>query len=65
MEDVVDTLEVGELSEPFRTQTGWHIAEVLDRRETDSAVSTPAARPPTRYATASLIWRCRTAAGNP
>ena len=35
MEDVVDTLEVGELSEPFRTQTGWHIAEVLDRRETD------------------------------
>jgi len=35
MEEVVETLEVGELSEPFRTQTGWHIAEVLERRETD------------------------------
>lgn len=35
MEEVVDSLEVGELSEPFRTETGWHIAEVLDRRETD------------------------------
>ena len=35
MEEVVDSLEVGELSEPFRTDTGWHIAEVLDRRETD------------------------------
>lgn len=35
MEQVVDQLEIGELSEPFRTQTGWHIAEVLDRRETD------------------------------
>lgn len=35
MEQVVDSLEIGELSEPFRTDTGWHIAEVLDRRETD------------------------------
>jgi peptidyl-prolyl cis-trans isomerase SurA len=35
MEEVIDTLEVGELSEPFRTAMGWHIAEVLDRRETD------------------------------
>lgn len=35
MQEVVDNLEEGELSEPFRTETGWHIAEVLGRRETD------------------------------
>lgn len=35
MEDVVNALDVGDLSEPFRTDLGWHIAEVLDRRERD------------------------------
>jgi len=35
MEAVIDELEIGELSEPFRTGTGWHIAEVLGRREED------------------------------
>ncbi|MEE3086627.1 MAG: peptidylprolyl isomerase, partial [Pseudomonadota bacterium] len=35
MESVVDTLEVGEISEPFRSQMGWHIAEALGRRESD------------------------------
>jgi len=35
METVVDTLEEGQVSEPFRSQVGWHIAEVLGRRETD------------------------------
>ena len=35
MEQVINELEVGEVSEPFRTQLGWHIAEVLGRRETD------------------------------
>ena len=35
MEAVVSDLAIGELSEPFRTATGWHIAEVLDRREQD------------------------------
>ena len=35
MESVVDSLEVGEISEPFRSQMGWHIAEVLGRRESD------------------------------
>jgi peptidyl-prolyl cis-trans isomerase SurA len=35
MEEVVGSLEVGEISEPFRTATGWHIAEVLGRREED------------------------------
>lgn len=32
---VIDFLEVEELSEPFRTQNGWHIAEVIERRVTD------------------------------
>ncbi|MFT4861840.1 MAG: peptidyl-prolyl cis-trans isomerase SurA [Pseudohongiellaceae bacterium] len=35
MEVVIDAMEVAELSEPFRTEMGWHIAEVLGRRETD------------------------------
>ncbi|MEX0965202.1 MAG: peptidylprolyl isomerase [Pseudohongiellaceae bacterium] len=35
MQRTIDTLEVGELSEPFRSINGWHIAEVLERRESD------------------------------
>jgi len=35
MEEVIDALPENQLSEPFRTQTGWHIAEVLGRRESD------------------------------
>jgi len=35
MEAVVSELDIGVLSEPFRTETGWHIAEVLGRREQD------------------------------
>lgn len=31
----VDTLAVGKISEPFKTVHGWHIVEVLDRREVD------------------------------
>ncbi len=34
-EAVMRSLENGELSQPFRTSFGWHIAEVLDRREQD------------------------------
>lgn len=34
-EAVVGELEVGELSEPVRSGTGWHIIEVLGRRLTD------------------------------
>lgn len=34
-EVVVSEMEVGELSEPVRTDTGWHIIEVLGRRLTD------------------------------
>ncbi len=35
-EQVVAGLETGELSEPFRTRYGWHIAEVVERRSHDS-----------------------------
>jgi len=31
----LDTLQPGELSEPFRTQFGWHIAQLTERRERD------------------------------
>jgi peptidyl-prolyl cis-trans isomerase SurA len=34
-EAVMDASEIGALSEPFRSQFGWHILEVLDRREQD------------------------------
>ncbi len=35
-EAVVDGLELGELSEPFRSQFGWHIAQLLERRVYDN-----------------------------
>ena len=35
MERVVSTLDEGEISEPFRTDVGWHIAEVLGHRVED------------------------------
>lgn len=41
----VETLPVGQISEPFKTVHGWHIVEVLDRREvdrTDSALKNKA-----------------------
>lgn len=34
--DMLLSLETGELSEPFHTQFGWHIAQVLDRRSYDT-----------------------------
>ncbi|MXW07160.1 MAG: hypothetical protein F4Z87_03365 [Gammaproteobacteria bacterium] len=33
--DVMNTSEIGELSEVFASAFGWHILEVLDRRVTD------------------------------
>jgi peptidyl-prolyl cis-trans isomerase SurA len=35
-ERVLDDLEIGEISEPFRSPFGWHIVEVLDRRVYDN-----------------------------
>jgi peptidyl-prolyl cis-trans isomerase SurA len=34
-QSVTDSLEMGEISEPFRTQFGWHIVEVTGRRTVD------------------------------
>lgn len=31
----VESLPIGKISQPFKTQYGWHIVEVLDRREVD------------------------------
>ena len=35
-EKVTDSLAPGEVSPPFRTQYGWHIAQVMDRHEYDN-----------------------------
>jgi peptidyl-prolyl cis-trans isomerase SurA len=35
-EQVMDRLKVGQISEPFRTQFGWHIVLVTDRRQHDA-----------------------------
>jgi peptidyl-prolyl cis-trans isomerase SurA len=35
IDDMVSQLEVGQLSQPFRTEGGWHIIELLDTRQVD------------------------------
>jgi peptidyl-prolyl cis-trans isomerase SurA len=35
-EQVMDKLEIGEVSEPFQSPFGWHIVEVLERRVYDN-----------------------------
>ncbi|HEB97165.1 MAG TPA: molecular chaperone SurA [Sedimenticola thiotaurini] len=35
-EEEMNRLEIGELSEPIRTEFGWHLLQVLDRRSYDS-----------------------------
>ncbi|MDH3342757.1 MAG: peptidylprolyl isomerase [Gammaproteobacteria bacterium] len=34
-EEVMDSLKKGAISEPFRSQFGWHILQVVDKRERD------------------------------
>lgn len=36
-EEVMNSLPIGEVSEPFQTEFGWHIVEVLERRDTDDS----------------------------
>ena len=36
-EEVMKNLKVGEISEPFQTRYGWHIVQVLGRRQHDSS----------------------------
>lgn len=35
-EEEIDKLVPGELSQPFRTEFGWHLAQLLERRDHDS-----------------------------
>lgn len=35
IQEAVDALEPGEISEPFRSPRGWHLVKLLDVRETD------------------------------
>jgi len=35
-EEEIDKLAPGELTEPFRTEFGWHLAQLLERRDHDS-----------------------------
>ena len=35
-EEMADSLEIGVISEPFRSRFGWHILEVLERRTYDN-----------------------------
>jgi peptidyl-prolyl cis-trans isomerase SurA len=37
-EETMNNLEVGQISEPFKSQFGWHIIEVMDRRKEDSTL---------------------------
>ena len=43
-EQVMDDLKPGEISQPFQTQYGWHIVQVLERRKHDSTDDVKRAR---------------------
>ncbi len=38
-EEVMDSLETNQVSKPFKSNFGWHIVEVLDRREEDISLN--------------------------
>ena len=38
-EEVMDSLEINKVSKPFKSNFGWHIVEVLDRREEDISLN--------------------------
>lgn len=40
----IDQLQPGDISRPFRTQFGWHVAQVIDRRSRDVTVEARRAR---------------------
>lgn len=35
-EEVANNIEIGVVSEPFRSRFGWHVLEVMDRRTYDN-----------------------------
>jgi peptidyl-prolyl cis-trans isomerase SurA len=43
-EDAIEALQPGQVSAPFRTSFGWHIAKVLERRSRDATAETRRAR---------------------
>jgi peptidyl-prolyl cis-trans isomerase SurA len=40
VQDIIDQLEPGEISEPFQSQSGWHIVKFEEVREADRTVET-------------------------
>jgi peptidyl-prolyl cis-trans isomerase SurA len=37
-EEAMNKLEIGQISEPFKSQYGWHIVQVMDRRKQDDTL---------------------------
>ena len=51
--DLAQTQAIGEISQPFQTTHGWHILQVLDKRESDTTESA------TKQKAYNLIYRQR------